>query len=26
VGDRLTVTGVEGNCLIVELLRTLPPA
>jgi len=26
VGDRLTVTGIEGNCLIVELLRTLPPA
>lgn len=26
VGDRLTVTGVEGNCLIVEPLRTLPPA
>ena len=25
-GERLTVTGVEGNCLIVELLRTLPPA
>ena len=25
-GDRLTVTGVEGNCLIVEPLRTLPPA
>jgi len=26
VGDRLTVTGIEGNCLIVELLRALPPA
>jgi len=25
-GERLTVTGVEGNCLIVEPLRTLPPA
>jgi membrane protein implicated in regulation of membrane protease activity len=25
-GDRLTVTGVEGSCLIVEPLRTLPPA
>ena len=25
-GDRLTVTAVEGNCLIVEPLRTLPPA
>ena len=23
-GDRLTVTGVEGNCLIVEPVRTLP--
>jgi len=26
VGDRLTVTGVEGNCLIVDPLRALPPA
>ena len=26
VGDRLTVTSVEGNCLIVEPLRTLPHA
>jgi len=26
VGDRLTVTGVEGSCLIVEPSRTLPPA
>ena len=25
-GERLTVTSVEGNCLIVEPLRTLPPA
>src|ERR1700741_4900707 len=25
-GDRLTVASVEGNCLIVEPLRTLPPA
>jgi len=25
-GDRLTVTGVEGNCLIVEPLRQLPSA
>ena len=25
-GDRLTVTGVEGNCLMVEPVRTLPPA
>lgn len=25
-GDRLTVTGVEGNCLTVEPVRTLPPA
>ena len=25
-GDRLMVTGVEGNCLIVEPVRTLPPA
>lgn len=26
VGERVTVTGVEGNCLIVEPVRTLPPA
>lgn len=25
-GERLTVTGVDGNCLIVEPLPTLPPA
>jgi len=25
-GERLTVTAVEGNCLIVEPLRALPPA
>ena len=25
-GERVTVTGVEGNCLIVEAVRTLPPA
>lgn len=25
-GDRVTVTGVEGNCLIVEPVRPLPPA
>ena len=25
-GERATVTGVDGNCLIVEPLRTLPPA
>ena len=25
-GDRLTVTGVDGSCLIVEPLRALPPA
>lgn len=25
-GERVTVTGVEGNCLIVEVVRTLPPA
>ncbi len=25
-GERVTVTGVEGNCLTVEPLRTLPPA
>jgi membrane protein implicated in regulation of membrane protease activity len=24
-GERLTVTGVEGSCLIVEPLRSLPP-
>jgi membrane protein implicated in regulation of membrane protease activity len=26
VGERVTVTGVEGNCLTVEPVRTLPPA
>ena len=25
-GERVAVTGVEGNCLIVEPVRTLPPA
>ena len=25
-GERAKVTGVEGNCLIVEPVRTLPPA
>ncbi|MDV3258052.1 MAG: NfeD family protein [Sphingomonas sp.] len=25
-GERVTVTAVEGNCLIVEPVRTLPPA
>ena len=25
-GERVTVTGVEGNCLIVEPVRPLPPA
>ncbi len=25
-GERVTVTGVEGNCVIVEPVRTLPPA
>jgi membrane protein implicated in regulation of membrane protease activity len=25
-GERVTVTGVDGNCLLVEPLRTLPPA
>jgi len=25
-GDRVMVTGVEGNCLSVEPIRTLPPA
>ena len=25
-GDRLTVIGVDGNCLMVEPVRTLPPA
>ena len=25
-GERVSVTGVEGNCLIVEPVRTLPPA
>jgi inner membrane protein len=26
VGERVTVTGIEGNCLIVEPVRTLPAA
>jgi membrane protein implicated in regulation of membrane protease activity len=26
VGDRVRITGVEGNCLSVEPVRTLPPA
>ncbi len=25
-GERVTVTAVEGNCLLVEPVRTLPPA
>jgi membrane protein implicated in regulation of membrane protease activity len=25
-GDRVTVTGIDGNCLTVEPLRPLPPA
>ena len=25
-GERVTVTGVEGNCLMVEPVRALPPA
>jgi len=25
-GERVTVTGVDGNCLLVEPVRTLPPA
>jgi membrane protein implicated in regulation of membrane protease activity len=25
-GERVTVTGVEGNCLTVEAMRPLPPA
>ena len=25
-GERVTISGVEGNCLIVEPVRTLPPA
>ena len=25
-GERVKVTGVEGNCVIVEPIRTLPPA
>lgn len=25
-GERVTITGVDGNCLIVEPVRTLPPA
>ena len=26
VGERVTITGVEGNCLTVEPVRPLPPA
>jgi membrane protein implicated in regulation of membrane protease activity len=26
VGERVRITGVEGNCLIVEPARSLPPA
>jgi membrane protein implicated in regulation of membrane protease activity len=26
VGDRVTVTAIEGNCLIVDPVRPLPPA
>ena len=26
VGDKVTVTAVDGNCLTVEAVRTLPPA
>ena len=26
IGDRATIIGAEGNCLIVEAVRTLPPA
>ena len=26
VGDRVRITGVDGNCLNVEPVRTLPPA
>ena len=25
-GERVTITGVDGNCLTVEPVRTLPPA
>lgn len=25
-GERVTVTGIDGNCLTVEPVRTLPPA
>lgn len=25
-GERVTVTGIDGNCLIVEPVRSLPPA
>jgi len=25
-GERVTITGVEGNCLTVEPVRTLPAA
>ena len=26
VGDKVTITSVDGNCLTVEAVRTLPPA
>ena len=26
VGDKVTITAVDGNCLTVEAVRTLPPA
>lgn len=26
IGDRMRVTGLDGNCLIVEPLRALPPS
>ena len=26
VGDKVTITAVDGNCLTVEAIRTLPPA
>jgi membrane protein implicated in regulation of membrane protease activity len=26
IGDRVTVSAIEGNCLIVEPVRSLPPA
>ena len=25
VGDKVTITAVDGNCLTVEAVRTLPP-